>query len=110
MADRQYIGRGAAGLKGRKKLQEDIRALSDPAKREKALERKVAKKQMVIRRKGKPQPAKREPMSPEQKIRTRAMILRLRAFKAEKGGYKRAAATYRQAARELLKRGPIKGK
>lgn len=115
-------GIGTIGLRKSPKLAEDVRA----ALREKKLEAKVAKKQRQIRRGKKTRPLSerakkrlvRSVQSPARRIRdiqARAADLRERANKVErsKTGNKRAAATYRQAARELLARIPalrVKGK
>ena len=110
-----YAGIGATGLRKSPRMAADVRA----ALREKKLEAKVAKKQKQIRRGQKVRPISerakkrlvRSIQSPARRIRdiqARAADLRERAKKVErsKTGNKRAAATYRQAASELLARIP----
>lgn len=102
---RTFVGHGAGAVKGTKKLRSEILDMSDAAKREKRLEETVAAKQKQIRQRPKPRSASRRP--PKQSVRqiqARVADLRDRANKAARGGHKRAAATYRQAAQELLQR------
>ena len=104
-----YAGRGAQAAKS-KSDQRAIIALSDKEK----LEKKVAAKQKAMRDKdssswkaAKRSAAKRARKTPEN-IQKRAADLRAKAQAVSKTN-KRAAETYRQAARELLARIP-KGK
>ena len=108
-------GIGAPGLRGRPELKKDV----IETLRKKKLEANVARNQRRVKQGLKPQTlSEREKKSllstirsPERKIRDlqlRAAKLRQRATAVEKSktGNKRAAATYRQAARELLQRIP----
>lgn len=108
-----YAGRGAQAVPKGSKLGKDIIALSDEEK----LEKKVAAKQKAIRQKdssswgaAKKFAAKKKKKTPGN-IQKRAADLRAKAQAVETSGTgnKRAAETYRQAARELLARIP-KGK
>ncbi len=100
-----FAGRGAGAVKGTKKLQSEIVGMSDSAKRERRLEKQVAAKQKQIRQGRTARPAsKRPPKQSVRQIQARVADLRDRANTAERGGHKRAAATYRQAAQVLLQR------
>ncbi len=115
-----YAGLAGKGVKKGSKLAGEIVGMSDAAKREAALEKQVAAKQKAMRTKKKgmstrtaaKQVAKFDtPELKAKKIRGRAADLREKANAVDrsKTGNKRAAETYRQAARELLARIP-KGK
>lgn len=108
-------GIGAPGLRGRPKLKKDV----VEALRKKKLEANVARNQRRIKQGKKARSLSerekesllRQVRSPAQRIRhiqARAAKLRQRATAVEKSktGNKRAAATYRQAARELLQQIP----
>ena len=118
--DSGYVGRGFSGTKGRSQLRKDVLAKRDSAKKEpeKKAADKPRKAQSV-----KPSAATKKSVekrldksrSSAQKIRRiqgRVADLRTRAKTAVRGGHKRAASAYRQAAQELLQRIPAlrKGK
>ena len=117
-----YAGRGGQAVPKGSTLAGDISALSDKEK----LEKKVAAKQKAMRAKDKGESsyeagqrhAKKRASAKKKKAentpnalrkRAKGMINRAKAVDASKTGNKRAAETYRQAARELLARIP-KGK
>ncbi|MCK5612651.1 hypothetical protein KAR91_62845 [Candidatus Pacearchaeota archaeon] len=115
-----YAGRGAQAVKRGSQLEKDVTALSDKEK----LEKKVAAKQKAIRDKGssawkaaQKSTAKRKSAKKKKtentpkalRARAKGMRNRAKAVEASGTGNKRAAETYRQAARELLARIP-KGK
>ena len=111
-----YAGRGGQAIPKGSKLARDISALSDEEK----LEKQVAAKQKVMRDKKKGMSTRTAAKQVEKfdtselkikKLRGRAADLREKANAVDrsKTGNKRAAETYRQAARELLARIP-KGK
>lgn len=104
-----HAGRGTSGLKGRPKLQKDIAALGDKAKREKRLEENVANNQRRIKRGKKARTIAEQSVA---QIQQRAANLRVKANAVARKGLRSQAYTYRRAARELLRRIPAmrKGK
>lgn len=114
-----YVARGYSGTKGRPQLQKDILAMRDKAKRKKRLEANVAENQRRIKQGKKARTISEREIdksldrfrSTDEKVRRiqkRAADLRVKANQVErsKTGNKKAAATYRQAAKELLQRIP----
>jgi hypothetical protein len=102
MAD--YIATGWAGTRGRKTLQEDLRAMSDTAKRKRATttEQKVATKQRQIRNNRRVETIGLKMA----RYASKAVELREEAEKVEKSGTGnvKAAQTYRKAADEYVKK------
>lgn len=113
----KHMGAGWSGTRGRPKLQKDLIELADKAKRRKKLERTVSENQKR-QKQGKPARTISERdankivdkyRSSTQKIRrlqAKAADMRDRANKVDRSGTgnKKAAATYRQVAKEYLKR------
>ncbi len=123
-----FAGRGASAIAKTKKLKSDVRKLSDPERRkrrqEKVLEAstadnirraKAGKKSRSVSQRAKDKLTELA-ATPKQRIRLiqgRAAVLREKASAVERSGTgnKKAAATFRQAATELLARIPkMRGK
>lgn len=113
----EYVAKGWSGTKERPKLQKDILALKHKAEQKKKLEITVADNQKRIKQGKKSRRISereadrfiskfRSPILKIRQIQGRAADLRVKANKAQETGNKKAAATYRQAAKELLERIP----
>ncbi len=107
------VGRGKKGLKGLKRLPDDIQGLSDEAKRKRRLEKTVADKQRrikagnTVRRVSEREKDKfRHKTDVVRRLQRKAANLRASAKEVDRSGTgnKKAAATFRRAADLYLER------